>query len=481
MKKIVSLMLAVMMLACMALTGLAVNVTIDESGDYNAYLLLSATNAGDKYSYTVNTKYLNILQTATSETNEDAIVAAIAEMDASAIRTFADSVYRAIKAAGLAEDKAVTGTNVLDNIAQGYWLIADVTDLQDENAVNSLVMLDTAGSSDVTVDTKKDIPSVEKKIVEDGAEKDVADFNIGDTINFKLSGKVSNKIGSYETYTYEFHDTMTNMTYVDGSAVVTVDGTPADIFTVTWDAATKKLDIVTDNLKKIATVNAATTVVVTYQATLDDTAVIGGTGNPNEVFLTYSNDPYSDSTGNTEEDVVVVFTFELAPVKVDGKNTDTKLEEAEFVLYRMDGEDKEYVVLENGKVSDWTKVEDDASVVKSGADGVFGFEGLDAGTYYLKETKAPNGYNLLKNAIEVIITATYKIDGTIDQLTATADAEAATATANDGVISFEIANFSGTELPSTGGIGTTIFYILGSILLIGAGILLVTQKRMKQN
>lgn len=494
-KKILAVVLAlVLAMSTFATVASAVNITVNEdSGSFVGYKLLSATDLGnDKFSYTVNSKYSSILQTATETSSDADAIDAIAELEdnGTAIRALADTIYKAIVAAELEADATATSSVFADADA-GYWLIADVTDNTGAYKANSLVMLDTAGNEDITVNVKKSLPTVEKKIVEDGVEKDVADFNIGDEVTFKLTGTVSDKIGSYDKYYYEFIDTMENLTYVAGSAAITIDGENyTDSFTVEWDKDTKKLTVTCADLLAIKdgstpVVTADSTVVVTYNATLDADADIGGDGNENVVYLEYSNNPYKYQegddvyvTGETPEDAVVVFTYEIAPVKKDG-STGNALQDAEFVLYRVVGDATQYVVLENGVVKNWTTTKDDATVVVSGPDGLFSFTGLDAGEYFLEEINPPSGYNPLTEAIAVVITATYKADGSIDALTATVDGDDATATAATGIVTFDVENNSGSQLPSTGGIGTYIFYSIGAVLVIGAVVYFIVRKRTK--
>lgn len=158
-------------------------------------------------------------------------------------------------------------------------------------------------------------------------------------------------------------------------------------------------------------------------------------------------------------------------------NEEVKLKDAQFVLYRLNGTTKEYVAADSSnKVTGWTENTYDsnltpkATVFTTPENGTFTISGLDAGTYYLEEIKAPAGYNMLKEPIEIVITAS------IDQTTGVGTATVTYNRTSTGDVKVE--NQTGTELPSTGGIGTTIFYIVGSLLAVGAVILLVTKKRM---
>jgi LPXTG-motif cell wall-anchored protein len=227
-------------------------------------------------------------------------------------------------------------------------------------------------------------------------------------------------------------------------------------------------------------------------ATLNSNAKIGSAeGNPNEVYLTYSNNPnYTGTgdntpTGTTPKDKVIVFTYELDTTKVDG-TTKAKLSGAEFELYK--GTDtKSYAIVADGKVTGWTTDETKATALKSDDNGLFKVAGLDDGTYYLKETKAPTGYNLLTAPVTLVIAAATVnsqnwVGTAADALTALTIKVGSEAIADGnvstGTVTATIANNAGSTLPSTGGIGTTLFYVIGILLMSGAAVLLVTKKKM---
>ena len=219
---------------------------------------------------------------------------------------------------------------------------------------------------------------------------------------------------------------------------------------------------------------------------MNEAAIISGNGNDNTANLEYSNDPNNSASGDpangkTPDKEAVVFAYELDVTKVDGADANKKLKDAEFILYNADGE---YAVVDNaGKVTNWTKTESEATTLKSDTNGLFKIAGLDDGKYYLKETKAPEGYNLLDAPIEIVIDATTSAFG-ITELTITVDDGDNTTndTANgdkaNGIVATTVKNNVGATLPETGGMGTTIFYALGGLLAVGAVILLVTKRRM---
>ena len=218
------------------------------------------------------------------------------------------------------------------------------------------------------------------------------------------------------------------------------------------------------------------------------------------MHLEYSNNPNHTGegtpTGNTPKDEVLVFTYELDVTKVDGQNAEKKLANAEFVL--LNNDKTKVAKVANGKFVEWVNVPAASengtitysaeTILTSGSDGKFVIAGLDAGTYYLRETKAPGGYNLLKNDIIVTITATLDKRENSPALTdlklsVKEDKEGAAATDSNGnvdtgIVETNVMNNSGAQLPETGGMGTTLFYVLGGILVLVAIILLVTRKRM---
>ncbi len=494
MKKIVSVVLAMVMVLAMGITAAAATITINGGADgaeYAAYKLLDAThNGSDKYSYTVNDKYRDVLKTVTGKTNDSDIISYIADQKtAEQTREFADSVYSQIKEDSSITADATTNNNKFENVEQGYYLIAE-TKTGNKQDTYSLVMLDTAGNNDITVDTKESVPTLVKKVkdVNDSTGKtsdwqDSADADVGDGVEYQLTGTVSAKIGDYKTYYYEFHDTMTHLTYVDGSCKVLVDGVDCtNQFKTVWDAETKTLTVTCDDLKKLkgVTVNANTKVVVTYKATLDEDAVVGSTGNPNTAYLEYNNNPYYEGTGKgetgeTPKDTNIVFTYKTIINKVD--ENQNPLSGADFKL-------EKFVAEENGSVEykgvkgEWVEI-----TKKTTEATKFTFSGLDDGYYRLTETKTPEGYNSIE-PIYSEITADHDVESdnpTLTGLNGTMETGDITFTSNtkDGSLSTTVVNKPGTELPSTGGMGTTIFYVLGTILVLGAGVVLIARKRMK--
>ncbi|MBD5504395.1 MAG: SpaH/EbpB family LPXTG-anchored major pilin [Lachnospiraceae bacterium] len=415
----------------------------------------------------------------------DALVAAKANGGDPAVLAYLDQYVNFDSTKGTVSE--AVGTVSKDSslsVPGGYYLIKDNAKIEGDDAA-TLYVVQVVGATTIT--RKSGVPEVDKEVQENSDKTwgDTADYNIGEAVSFRLTGTLPENYDVYETYKYVFHDTLSEGLTFNNDVVVTVNTEDGQVITESFKttSATKEdgsteITISCDDLKKIEgiTLTKESKIVVKYTATLNAKAVIGTPGNPNEVYLEFSNNPNKDhggETGTTPEDKVVVFTFEIDGNKVDGKDGH-KLEGAEFQLYRktvVDGVEKvEYVQVTNEKVSGWTTDAEDAStVLTTGTDGLFKFSGLDAGTYFLKEKKAPVGYNLLDEDLEITITSDEN-----GKLTAT------TGSVTNGTVELDVENNKGSTLPETGGIGTTIFYVLGGILVLCCGVVLIAKKRVSK-
>ena len=410
-----------------------------------------------------------------------------------------------------------TGTYNIDGLDDGYYLVKDKDDSLnnvDDSKTRYIVQV-LGNKTDITPKSSK--PEVIKKVKENakpvtatgqtfaGKENydvgasynDVADYCIGDAVPFKLYGTMPDTIGDYSKYKYVFHDTLSKQFDAPAAENVSVkiDGTDAVGANVTVDPTTNTITVTFDDIKAENTITKSSIVTVEYNAVLNSSAVIGLNGQENKVYLTYSNNPNwtgtgtPDDKGKTPEDKVIVFTYELDTTKVDGKDN-TKLENAKFILSRKTAANAdEYAKVTDGKLTSWTTTKSEATELVSGTDGLFKVAGLDSGTYYLTETQAPSGYNTLTDPIKVELTATTENNQTWDEVAASAftglsvkaDETPGTVDAGKGIGSITIANNKGSSLPSTGGIGTTMFYVGGGVLVAGAGVLLITKKRAKKD
>ena len=369
--------------------------------------------------------------------------------------------------------------------AAGYYLIKDKDGSVTGTETYTTYIVQVVG--DVTITPKSDAPSFEKKVKDTNDTtgvtsnwQDSADYDIGDAVPFKLEGTVSSKYADYKTYYFAFHDQAeAGLSFNADSVKVCVDDvqitTGYEVVTSPEDGDT--FDVVFANLKYITTVKAGSKITVEYTATLNDKAVLGSQGNVNKAKLEFSNNPNSDQVGKPDKpgetpwDNVIVFTYQVVVNKIDGNKQ--PLKGAEFTL--------EKVLQDNTK-----KPIDD---VKSTDGTTFTFKGLDDGKYILTETVTPAGYNTI-DPIEFTVTADHKIEWISGERTDILTS--LTGSITDGEITFtpsadksqlatNVINNRGTELPGTGGIGTTIFYVIGGLLMAAAAILLITKKRMSND
>lgn len=384
-----------------------------------------------------------------------------------------------------ADDTTKKGT--ITGLSAGYYFVKDSDKIAD-GEIATKFLVEVVGNANVTV--KAQAPEFEKKVVYGSADKGTS-VNVGDKVTFQLTAKVPD-MASFDDYTFTMHDTLSEgLTFNAESVKVTVGATDvsADHYKLTYPTAKGSEDTFTisfnkDQLKGLVQHTDGATIVVEYNATLNKNA-LNKDVETNKAYLEYTNDPSGNGTGTkkTPEAPVYVYDFDLEIAKYDGTNGDTdtdkakKLSNAIFVLYKKDGETVKYYVRNKDTMAvTWTDKLEDATSFTT-AEGKTTFTGLKEGTYYLKETKAPDGYNKLKDPVQVEIKATYNTDGTLN--TTAADCKL-THDAN-GKHYYQvqsIANKAGAVLPSTGGIGTTIFYVLGSILALGAAVLLIAKKRM---
>lgn len=520
MKKFVGVLLAMIMALAMTMTAFAATVTVPSDGilkdhTFTAYQVLSGREEGGVLSDVQwgsgidSTAFLAALKADTTYGNlftdcTDAAAVAKVLGDNNTNTALANAVAKLAYANKTGEGTALTsGENTL---ADGYYLVVDTTANVGEGGAYNTALLQVVGNINITA--KTDAPTVEKKVLEDDkynqdggygtGYNDVADYNMGDAVPFHLIGSVPD-MSRYDTYKYIFHDTLSaGLTLNENSIKVYVASDKAGTDKAEITGWTKAVDgqsftVSFADLKTVSGVSQGKYIIVEYTATLNQNAVVGLDGNPNEVYLEYSNKPDqsgsgdTDNTGNTPEDKVIVFTYELDTTKVDGQDNTKKLEGAEFKLKNAAG--KWAIVNDAKKVIGWADTEADGSTLTSDANGLFKVIGLDDGTYYLKETKAPTGYNLLSSEITVVITATTTngqtwTDGVassaLTNLAVTADGTAGTGDTSTGIAGITVANNKGSTLPETGGMGTTIFYVLGTILVLGAAIMLITKRRMNK-
>lgn len=462
--------------------------------------------------YSVNDKYEALLKNVTEATTDEGIIEYIgAQTSVEQTRAFADAVYNQLGAITADKTKkADTATVTLDNIDSGYWLIVETINDEKYNGAYSLVILDTVGSRNVTVSTKRDEPALEKFVRDNGMNYGQgADIQIGDQAEFLLRTDVPNPIG-YTVYNYVIHDNLSaglcdpNQFEV---RVANVEGTPLSdayynvIFTGLCEDCDFHVEVDIQQATIDGVLKADDRLYVTYKATLNDKANVMVTGqdtknaNPNTAWLEYSNSPYDpDSTTTSTPMTVYVWTMPLELNKVD--NAGVNLEGAKFVLSRNGSlTESQLKDLNNDNKPDGfaemmpliKKDNNTYMIAPTGYTGDVVYE-IDAGTakiqgfddqveYYLYETAAPAGYNKLNTPVSVKFFASYVSSESPFMAEGYPKVSINTATETSN-LKANVVNQTGAELPSTGGIGTTIFYVLGGAMVLAAVVLLITKKRM---
>lgn len=485
-KKILGLLLAMVMMMSVAITAMAeetYSITINNSvggHTYEAYQIftgdLSTNEAGNKVLSNI------VWGSGVSKAGQTALGDAAAKAETlkteADAKAFAKEVAPYLTTAAGSASTVTDGKYVISGLAAGYYLVKDQDgSLTGDNDSYTEYIIKVV--SDTTATPKSDKPKVEKKVKDTNDStgvtsdwQDSADYDIGDSVPFQLKATLANNVSSYTTYKVVFHDTLSKgLTYKD-DAKIYIDGKETNGFTVTSTVnadGTTTLTVSCDDVKALGAGNSSV-ITVEYTATLNNNAVLGSSGNPNEVYLEYSNNPNksgagNNETGNTPEDVVIVFTYKTIINKVDGEGQ--PLTGAEFTLEKY-----------NNETGIWEAI----AVVKSDNGTTFTFSGLDDGKYRLTETTTPAGYNTI-DPIEFTITAEHEVLSDNPALTslsgnATDDKITFGSDVTEGSLSANVVNKAGSTLPETGGMGTTIFYVLGAILVLGAAIMLIAKKRM---
>lgn len=407
--------------------------------------------------------------------------------DSDEAKAFAESIQQYLTNP-VASKEVTAGASVEVTINQaGYYLVKDKLkdgkSTQDgvEKGATTAYILKIVKST--IAETKLDVPTVTKKVKDhnestgvDSGWQDSADYGLNDTIPYQITGTLHSKIADYKTYKYVFTDTMSKGLTFNSDAKITIGGTdvtnsfietvrPNDdgSTTVTWSC---------DNLKRISgvTVDANTKVIVDYTAKLNENAVMGSAGNPNTVKLTYSNNPNNGGegeTGTTPEDTNIVFTYKVVVNKVK-EDEKTALSGAEFTLTKKVKGEKAKTI----------------TVAKNEAGTTFSFNHLDDGEYTLTETKTPDGYNTIA-PITFTVSAGHDVKAdnpTLTSLTGNTSTGEITFTpeTDDGSLTTNVVNKPGSELPETGGMGTTLLYVLGGVLVaLAAAYVIYTKKHEK--
>ena len=501
MNKLLALVLAMVMVLGLAASAFAdgeetqpttYSITINNSAEghtYEAYQIFTGDLSGTTLS--------NIVWgSGISEAGQTAL--GIAATKAETLKTeanakaFAKEVAPYLATVAGSASTVNDGKYVISGLAAGYYLVKDQDgSLTGDNDSYTEYIVKVV--SNTTATPKSDVPTVQKKVKDinnstDDAMtdwQDSADHDIGDSVPFQLKATLADNVSSYTTYKVVFHDTQSKgLTYNNDAKVYIDNAEKTTDFTVTATVnadGTTTLTVSCNDVKVLGAGNSSV-ITVEYTATLNTDAVLGSAGNPNEVYLEYSNNPNKsesgeNETGNTPKDVVIVFTYKTIISKVtknpdydpdvEGSKEYIPLTGAEFTLEKYNKESNEWEAI---------------TVVKNNEGTTFTFTGLDDGNYRLTETKTPAGYNSI-DPIEFTVTAEHDVLSDSPALTslsgnATTGELTFTSNTTEGSLSADVVNKSGSTLPETGGIGTTIFYVLGGMLVVCAVVLMVSKKRM---
>ena len=466
-KKFASLLLVMVMVFAMATTAFAAedkgtiivdNPVADQT--YTAYKIFDVTYSGSNYSYTIKTtsEWYSTVQTYAGTEGNGLTLTGVAGDDT----TFVVSTSTGFSAAAFANalKAAMSGKTGTTLTADGTTVKATNLDLgyYFVTSTNGALCNLTTTDPTVTIHDKNDIPF--NKV------DDKESVDVGEIVTYTITGKVPDYTG-FTTYTYLITDTMSEGLTFQKNVNVTVGGTDVtSACTITYDKDNNANKFTVSIPVKSYTIGAE--IKVTYTAVVNENAVAKIENNA--ATLTYSNDPIDTSkTTTTPEDKETVYSAKVVINKYVKDSNNEKLAGAKFVLYKevkTDDSDTTtkyyYKWNDTAKKVEWTTSKADATVKTTDANGAAAFDGLKDGTYYLEEVKAPAGYNLLKDPAEVVVNGASANAANPSSLTVTGNIE----------------NSSGAELPETGGMGTTIFYVLGSVLILAAVVLLVTRKRM---
>lgn len=551
MKRIMALLICFVMVMGMTVTAFAANdttysVTIEKdssdnaSHTYEAYQIFKGDLSKDgklsniTWGSSIDTDNLSGLVTKINE------LASVSLTTSSSASDFADAMTKITDKSENANELAIaikealkssgagaveSSGNVISGLTAGYYLIKDKDDsLNKANGAYTRYILRVVKT--ITVNEKASVPSVVKKVKDvndsDGTNsnwQDSADYDIGDEVPFQLTATTASTVSDYKTYHVTFEDTQSaglekptsfKITVLDQELTLSADNSSAT--KTTSNGTVIKADIIeadsgytfaikvtlTDkDGNKINSDANSQQIEVTYNSVLKSSAKIGAEGNPNEVYLRYSNNPNvtdDSKEGKTPTDKVIVFTYEAIVNKVDGENQ--PLTGAEFTLYKKassaiskttkTGADIIAELTSKDSSIDTSALDKDANYivktmfvdVSNGAK--FTLKGIDDGEYVLVETKIPEGYNaFVSKAFK--ITATHDVESDNPELkTLEVSGGLFTADKNAGTLTSTIENKAGSTLPSTGGIGTRIFYIIGGILMAAAAVVLITKIRYKK-
>ena len=508
---------------------------------YNAYKLFDSTHSGTAYAYYMSTdnQFYSAALVAEEAPAANTLAAVLRTYfdftvlagDSSKVsvtpkagytaeanaREFADAIQPYLASANADKTGTASGETCTINLdaneaGQGYYIVTGVVEAKDQTTtagkeeITSAVIITNEDPNPV-VAPKAGVPTLNKKITgvaeagKDGLSTAVNGAVLDDkgvAAVAKVGSKVSYQIDSivpdlrgYTKYTFIIGDSITaGLDYVKNSFKIKYGTGEATEITPTFKNNDKSFEL-TIPMTTLDDYTAGTAITLTYDCTVNDSALSYDYEN-NTANLTYSRNPYNDNEKDTTPDKkTYVIDLNIDVDKVAEGASGKKLDGAEFQLYRMNGSAKEYYKWDaTAKKVTWVASGGDTFTTNTAGKLTTQVRGLDKGEYYLEETKAPTGYNALAAPVKVTIS----VNEANNKVTYSATTDGAAAKVDNGVVDLAtaqtsaqpvavatIVNNAGAELPSTGGIGTTIFYVIGAILVLGAGILLVTRRRMNAN
>lgn len=487
MKKLITLLAVLTLALAMAVPAFAASGTASSTGmitidnavtgtTYKAYRIFdleSYDTNKDVYSYKLNTKWKDFPEYSTTIDGNTVSAADFFSVNSAGYIEWKDTKkdagadFAKLAKAFVVEkniewdrtETASSTTVTFTDLTLGYYLV--------DTSLGSLCSLNTTAPS-VTIKEKNSDTTIEKKIVINNDEKvDSNSAGIGDTVNFSIT--ITVKDGAPKNYV--LHDKLSGLTFNPSSLEVKV-GTKKLTADTDYTLETNPTDGDSFDVNftngKLQTNDV---VVVTYSATVAADATIAGAGNKNTAKLEYNGKHSTE-----EETTTYVWKLNVHKYTLNSTNDEVALSGAKFVLYRMDGDTKKYAKLTNNKIDGWVTDKGDATTLETSGEGDILIEGLNVGTYYLEETEAPAGYNKLTEPIEIKITATPDATGVSETVEYKNQNDSTYTPATNAIV--KVLNEAGTQLPSTGGIGTTLFYVIGGVLMAVAAVLLVTKKRM---
>ena len=485
--KILAAVVAVALVLALAVPALATgSITVLNPGEhtYTAYKIFNVTGTGDNLKYTVAEPWKTVIKNALAAGEIEGLE--IDENDVVELSDFSAADFAAWAKDNIPSDASsnplaanADGEITTGNIPDGYYLV--VPDTGDHASLCTVL------GNNVSVQNKNDMP-FDKVVVEEVNGSEVkakeSDVQVGDTLNFKIESKVPDTSAS-SSYFYLVSDRLSAGLTFGGNITVTIDGEEVELQEVTdpnaeltgnqvryldngFDLSLDMLAKKTVNDESVPAYTAGDAIVISYTATVNKAAI--NVISTNEATLDYGD----ENSQSHKESMTKHYTSRIVIDKYETGSPESKVEGAGFILYRMNGTTKEYYSVNDptGVVS-WVASEDDATEVFTDKEGAAVFAGLADGTYHLHESTVPDGYVGLTKDIDVVI------DGSDSTTVGLTDSQVFIAL-NEIV---RIANTPGSLLPSTGGMGTYLFYIVGGVLVVAAlaAIIVSSRKRSTNN